>query len=47
MLSRMQLTGDEVGLWILEMFEKKRDPADVAQEWIADNQDLVNSWING
>jgi len=47
MLSRMQLTGDEVGLWINEMFENKRDPAEVAQEWIADNQDLVNSWVKG
>ncbi len=47
MLSRMQLTGDEIGLWIQEMFENKRDPADVAEEWIADNQDLVDSWING
>ena len=47
MLSRMQLTGDEIGVWIQEMFDKKRDPADVAEEWIADNQDLVNSWIKG
>lgn len=47
MLSRMQLTGDEVGLWIQQMFELKRDPAEVAEEWIADNQDLVSSWVNG
>ena len=47
MLSRMALTGDEIGMWIQEMFENKRDPAEVAQEWIADNQDLVASWING
>ena len=47
MLSRMQLTGDEVGLWIQEMFENKRDPAEVAADWIAENQDLVNSWVNG
>ncbi|MGH1576574.1 glycine betaine ABC transporter substrate-binding protein [Planktotalea sp.] len=47
MLSRMQLTGDEVGLWIQEMFENKRDPAEVAQEWIADNAETVDAWING
>ena len=47
MLSRMALTGDEIGMWIQEMFENKRDPAEVAQEWIADNPDLVASWING
>ncbi len=47
MLSRVQFTGDEVGGWILEMFENKRDPAEVAEEWIADNEELVNSWING
>lgn len=47
MLSRIQFTGTEVGGWILEMFENKRDPREVAEEWIADNEDLVNSWING
>ena len=47
MLSRMQLTGNEVGLWIQEMFENKRDPAEVAADWISENQDLVNSWVNG
>ena len=47
MLKNVQLTGDEVGLWILEIFEKKRDPQEVAEEWIADNQDIVNAWING
>lgn len=47
MLSRMQLTGNEVGLWIQEMFEDKRDPAEVAADWISENQDLVNSWVNG
>ena len=47
MLSRMQLTGNEVGLWIQEMFEDKRDPAEVAADWISENQDLVNSWVKG
>ena len=47
MLSNMALTGDEVGGWIQEMFELKRDPAEVAEEWIADNLDIVNGWIIG
>ncbi|MEM6759160.1 MAG: glycine betaine ABC transporter substrate-binding protein [Pseudomonadota bacterium] len=47
MLSNMALTGDEVGAWIQAMFEEKRDPAEVAAEWIADNQDTVQSWISG
>jgi len=29
------------------MFENKRDPQEVAEEWIADNPDAVNAWING
>lgn len=47
MLSNVQFTGDEINGWIVEMFENKRDPAIVAEEWIADNEELVNSWING
>ncbi len=47
MLSRIALTGDEVGLWIQEMFDNKRDPAEVAEEWISDNSELVESWITG
>jgi len=29
------------------MFENKRDPQEVAEEWIADNQELVDGWVNG
>lgn len=47
MLSNVQFTGDEVNLWIVEMFENKRDPQVVAEEWIADNRDIVNGWISG
>ena len=47
MLSRIQFTGDEVGAWIQEMFEEKRDPAEVAAEWISENQEIVDGWVNG
>ncbi|WP_136440697.1 glycine betaine ABC transporter substrate-binding protein [Pacificoceanicola onchidii] len=47
MLKNVQFTGDEINGWIVEMFENKRDPQEVAEEWIEDNQDTVNRWING
>lgn len=47
MLSRIQFTGDEINGWIVEMFTNKRDPAEVAAEWISDNKDIVDGWING
>lgn len=47
MLSRIQFNGDEINGWIVEMFENKRDPQEVAEEWIEDNMDTVNGWING
>ena len=47
MLSRIQFTGDEINGWIVEMFTNKRDPQEVAEEWIEDNQALVDGWING
>lgn len=47
MLSNVQFTGNEINGWIVEMFENKRDPQIVAEEWIAENQGLVDSWING
>lgn len=47
MLSNVQFTGDEINGWIVEMFENKRDPREVAEEWIADNKETVDGWING
>lgn len=47
MLKNVQLTGDEINGWIVEMFENKRDPQEVAEEWIEDNAEIVSSWING
>ena len=47
MLKRVQFTGDEINEWIVEMFENKRDPQEVAEEWIEENKDLVDTWVNG
>ncbi|MDB2407514.1 glycine/betaine ABC transporter substrate-binding protein [Jannaschia sp.] len=47
MLSNVQFTGDEINEWIVEMFENKRDPRIVAEEWVEDNSDIVDGWING
>lgn len=47
MLKNVQFTGNEINGWIVEMFENKRDPQEVAEEWIADNKDIVDGWING
>ncbi|GFE48856.1 ABC transporter substrate-binding protein [Roseobacter cerasinus] len=47
MLSNVQFTGDEINGWIVEMFDNKRDPREVAEDWIADNKETVQSWIEG
>jgi len=47
MLSNVQFTGDEINGWIVEMFDNKRDPREVAEDWIADNKEIVQSWIDG
>ena len=47
MLSNVQFIGNEINAWIVEMFENKRDPREVAEDWIADNKELVQGWING
>lgn len=47
MLKNVEFTGDEINGWIVEMFENKRDPQEVAEEWIEENQDTVDGWING
>lgn len=47
MLKNVRCTGDEINGWIVEMFENKRDPLEVAEEWIEDNMDTVQGWIEG
>ncbi|GMG83140.1 glycine betaine ABC transporter substrate-binding protein [Paralimibaculum aggregatum] len=47
MLKNVQFNGNEINGWIVEMFTNKRDPQEVAEEWIEENPDIVNGWING
>lgn len=47
MLKNVRFTGDEINGWIVEMFENKRDPQEVAEEWIEDNIGTVQGWIEG
>ena len=45
-LSQIKLDPAVVNQWILEIGRDKMDPRDVAENWVADNMDTVNSWIN-
>lgn len=47
MLSQIKLDPEAINGWILKINGDKMDPRDVAEEWVKDNMDTVNSWING
>jgi glycine betaine/proline transport system substrate-binding protein len=36
-----------VNSWILQIGQEKRDPAEVAQEWVTNNPDTVKRWLAG
>ena len=44
-LSQMKLDPATVNGWILKMGRDKEDGADVAEEWVEANMDIVNEWI--
>lgn len=44
-LSQLALDPDTVNEWILAIGRDGRDPQDVAEEWVAENMDIVNGWI--
>jgi len=46
MLSRVQLDPDTINNWILQIEVEGEDPADVAEAWVEENEELVNGWIN-
>ena len=45
-LSQIKLDPAVVNQWILEIGRDKMDPRDVAEDWVANNMDTVNAWIN-
>ncbi len=45
-LSQIKLDPDVVNQWILMVGRDKMDPRDVAEDWVNDNMDIVNGWIN-
>lgn len=44
-LSQMKLDPEVVNEWILKIGRDELDPRDVAEEWVANNMDVVNEWI--
>ena len=45
-LSQIQLDPATVNQWILQIGRDEMDPVDVAETWVAENMDVVESWIN-
>ena len=45
-LSQMELDPNVVNQWILQIGRDKMDPRDVAEDWVKNNMDTVNKWIN-
>lgn len=45
-LKQVQLDADLVNQWILKIGRDEMDPQDVAEEWVSNNMDTVNKWIN-
>ena len=47
-LEQMTLTPDLVNAWILAIDQQKRDPLEVAKEWVEKNKDIVEGqWLAG
>ncbi|MBX2839759.1 MAG: glycine/betaine ABC transporter substrate-binding protein [Gammaproteobacteria bacterium] len=45
-LSQVQLDPDTINSWILSIGRDGEDPADVAETWVEENMDIVETWIN-
>jgi len=45
-LSQMKLDPSVVNEWILKIGRDELDPRDVAEDWVNNNMDIVNGWIN-
>ena len=47
MMKNMKLDLDTVNGWILKLGKEDLDPQDMAEQWVEENMDIVNSWIDG
>jgi glycine betaine/proline transport system substrate-binding protein len=47
MLSNMVLDPNTVNDWILRIGRDEENAQDVAEQWVEENMDTVNAWING
>jgi glycine betaine/proline transport system substrate-binding protein len=46
-LEQFKVTAPIQNVWIDEYQNKERDPEAIAEEWIANNLDIVNQWVFG
>jgi glycine betaine/proline transport system substrate-binding protein len=46
MLSQAALNTDIVSAMTYALVVEKQDPAEFAKNWVAENSDLVDSWLN-
>lgn len=43
--SNMELTLDEIEEWLLQMEQEGKEPPELAKEWVDNNEDRVNEWL--
>ena len=46
-ISQMTLEPDTVNEWILKLGRESMDPEDMAEEWVANNKETVDKWVEG
>ena len=46
MLSKVKLNTEIVSAMTYALVVEKQDPAEFAKKWVAENSDLVDSWLN-
>ena len=46
LLDNFAPNADMVSAWVYEVGINKRDPAEFANQWVNDNPDIVNQWMN-
>ena len=46
LLDNFAPNADMVSAWVYEVGINKRDPAEFANQWVNDNPEIVNQWMN-